>query len=644
MAVRRLVDLPDDIIFHVFAHLDTARDLGSLALSSRRLYHLVTNEAWSIFVRRRFPSLAVSGPATRGAWRELAESLTWQSRCWDKRALRFQAILPARAPQAPRVASHGDASMVVVDAHHDPATKQELVVWGRGPHLAGRHRKRRGKGVASAISWHKKNGEELGFAKNHGDVVSVKVIGLGDRRAVVCGRFNGHLSVLSAEPDTFGDAIATLRPASSQSPSGSSAFAGDSIMSLDVVETSHQRLLAATTHSELNIYDVSDGNNISSTAVLAHDAARGLNGSLSRRSGKLCNARWLGNGETLALAFIGGKASLQYLSLTPSGWTWHAAAKNERLVSEFGIKENAFISPRSVEPIRALSSAGGHGGLVLSGWRDGTIRLQDLRTPSPFDTVYQDNVDPRFTAETLMAYGTERFVAGADDSLTIQVFDLRWSKRPYHYSAALPCLDRAPFPKPYQPFMEPPASSPAKRRGRCDHVRGLPCTFHGLSRSLYCRPNAKFFAGSRRTVHSLGVWSLARGSDISPSFYVGSMTAVIEVALEETPRSWPGTGTAIGGAFTAVDPNFGFDDWRASAPAGSGYRTCQLGHSMMETGDGYMFKGNEQAIRLPPLTYYEGARDLEVPEPMERLGKHHRLDFGYQQVRDFMARDWLAYS
>ncbi|KAL1841868.1 hypothetical protein VTJ49DRAFT_6467 [Mycothermus thermophilus] len=619
----RLVDLPDDIIFHVFIHLDTARDLRSLALSCRRLCHLVANDAWSIFVRHRFPSLAVSGPATRGAWRELAQSLTWQSRCWDKRALRFHAILPARAPQAPRFPNHGDAIMAVVDVHYDPASKQEVVVWGRGTHLVGRHRKRGAKGLASTISWNKKDGDELGFTKNSGDVVCVKVVGLGGRRAVVCGRFNGHLSVLSAEPDTFGDDIATLRPASERSersPSRSTAFAGAGVKSLDVIETNNKRLLAATTHTELSIYDLSDDNITSTTPVLTHDVGKALKDSFSQHSGKLCNARWLGNGETLALAVIGCKPSLQYLSLTPSGWTQHAAVKNERLVNEFGIKEDAFISPRSLEPIHALSGAGGHGKLVLSGWRDGTIRLQDLRTPSLFDTVYQDNVDPRFTAETLMAYGTERFVAGADDSLMIQV---------------------APFPKPYQPFMEPPASPPSKRRGQCDFVRGLTCTFHELSRSLYCRPNAKFFfAGSMRAVRNLGVWSLARGSNISPNFYVGTSTAVIEVTLEETPRSWPEMGTD--GIFRTVDPNFGFDDWRASAPVGSGYRTWQLEHSMMETGDGYMFKGNEQAIRLPPLTYYEGAREFLEPEQMKRLGKHHRLDFGYQQVADFLAPDWLA--
>jgi hypothetical protein len=374
MTVHRLVDLPDDIIFHIFAHLDTARDVRSFALSCRRFCHFVANDGWSIFVRHRFPSLAVSGSVTRGGWRALAESLTWQSRCWDKRALRFHAILPGRASQGSRLPSHGETMMAVVDAHYDPATKEEIVVWGRGTNLVGRHRKRRGKGVPSAISWHAKDGDELGFTKNDGDLVSVKVVDLIVRRAVICGRFNGHLSVLSAEPDTFGDTIATLRPASARTPSRSSAFAGNGIMSLDVVETNNQRLLAAATHTELNIYDLSDDSNISSTPVLTYDIGEELKDSFSKRSGKLCNARWVGDGETLALAVIGCKPSLQYLSSTPSGWTQHAAAKNERLVSEFGINENAFISPRSLEPLHPLSGAGGHGKLVLSGWRDGTIR------------------------------------------------------------------------------------------------------------------------------------------------------------------------------------------------------------------------------------------------------------------------------
>jgi hypothetical protein len=232
-----------------------------------------------------------------------------------------------------------------------------------------------------------------------------------------------------------------------------------------------------------------------------------------------------------------------------------------------------------------------------------------------------------------MSYGTERFIAGGGGGLTIQVFDFRWTKDYYHTSA-LPCLDRSPFPRPHQPFLK---EIETKHRARCDHVRNLPCTWHGLSNSLYYRPNAKYFLSeSLRSFRTTTVWSLARASDITPNFYVGISGGVIEANLEQTPASYPapaeaGTTTTT---TTVVDPHFGFPDWRASAPHESSYKTKALVPALMETGDGYSFKGNDRSILLPGLVQYQGPREGETGK-QRALARHHRLDAGYHQEVDF---------
>lgn len=230
-----------------------------------------------------------------------------------------------------------------------------------------------------------------------------------------------------------------------------------------------------------------------------------------------------------------------------------------------------------------------------------------------------------------MAYGTERFLAGGGDGLTIKIFDFRWTKNYYH-TTGLPCLDRKPFPRPHQPFLKPPTDR-ARGRARCDHVRGRPCHWHDLSRRIYYRPNAKYFLSeSVRSFRTSSVWSLARPSDVSPNLYVGISGGVIEAALEPCPDAgrYPASAAAV------VDPHFGFADWRAAAPPGSGYRSKPLIPALMEIGDGYSFKGNDRSILLPSLLTYQGPRE-SLGNPGGALAKHHRLDNGYHHDVDFLS-------
>lgn len=154
----------------------------------------------------------------------------------------------------------------------------------------------------------------------------------------------------------------------------------------------------------------------------------------------------------------------------------------------------------------------------------------DIRTPSPHDALYRDAFLPNETSGSLLVYGTERFIAGGFHGRvpTLNFYDFRWPTKTYYDSTALPCGDRDPLP----PFGDGlhrklrPRWEPAGDPGRCDHAAGAACRFHGAARMDYYRPDA--------TVRVLkdcydNIFSLAKASDLSESFYCGVGGGVLEM-------------------------------------------------------------------------------------------------------------------
>ncbi|KAK4189394.1 hypothetical protein QBC35DRAFT_514129 [Podospora australis] len=614
-----LTALPDEILLLVIANFESARDLFSLSLTSKTLYRLVSEDGWRLFVKNRFPSLSVppptSGPHT---WNQLAESLTWQSRCWDRRALQFQALLPWRRQQHQRAHHRAESNLfhTVVDAHFDLTTQEELVVWGAGEDIVARYRQRNGDARLSNSSWHRVRGKELGFEAGHDDVKAIKVVQHQSGRAIVTGRHNGQLSLLSAEPSRFGEHITDFNLASQSLADGQQALEQNTVNSVDVLHKDTTSLIAAATKNTLSIFRLGEDDDPESDPSMTYDLREEV---FSSSSSRLSRAKWMGSDDLIALALGGSRDPLRYLILTPTGWTHQTAAKNLDIMSRFDLKADGNLCPNSIEPV--YRNGTGKTSLLLSAWRDGTCRLQDLRTSSPFDTVYQDNIDPWVDAEALMTYGGERFVAGGGDGLTIKIFDFRWTKGYYHTSG-LSCLDRVPFPAPSQAFLKPPTSDLVGQK-KCDHLTGQHCHWHKFSKDIYYRPNYKYFLTRSLSPHAqnASVWSFARGSDISPHFYVGISGGVIEANLEPCPNSYPPD-------HPTVDNNFGFQNWRARAADGSGYVSRVISPTLMEIGDGYAYKHNDRSIRLPRLWKCGGPQGWTGDQL--QASKHHRLDVNYQ--------------
>jgi hypothetical protein len=261
--------------------------------------------------------------------------------------------------------------MTVVDAQFDPAAQQELVVWGAGEDILARYRERQGRGKASRTSWHKLNGKDLGLTYGYDDVKAVKIVKHASGQAIVAGRHNGDLALLSADPDRFGERIATFGPVPDQSLTSQQLSESETINSLDVLDSSRGPLLAAAAKTTLRVYGLPEDDAAEISPLRTYDLKESI---LTSSSARLGGARWMGNGDSIALALVGCRDALRYLTLTPTGWSHHTAAKSERVSQEFRFKSDGAISPNSLEPVYLHSGAKRGTNLLLSSWKDGTIR------------------------------------------------------------------------------------------------------------------------------------------------------------------------------------------------------------------------------------------------------------------------------
>lgn len=627
--------LPDDLLYLVFSHFDAARDLHALTLTSKRLKSVVhaDGEGWRIFIRSRFPSVSLrSEPSSTYPWHQLANSLTWQSRAWDRRSLNFQALLPippSHNPDWRRRRNQVAPFHPVLDARFELVEGEEFVVWGAGENLIARRRRSKpGSSVPDTTVWHRIDGKEQGYAAGPDDITALSIVedidsGTGALGLVV-GRDNGHLHLLNASNDDFGRKLVDFSP---QHGAGTEMrWTQGTINCVDVLQS--QGLVAAGSKSGVFLYRMPE----TAATTVAPSFHLDLTDDVDV-SPSVGGLKWMGK-DTLALGLTGCNSPLRYATLTPTGLKELTAVKSPKLWSEFSLSfSKRRLGCSSLAPVDASSIlGGGASNLLLSAWRDGTVCLQDLRTPSAFDTAYCDNIDPWCEFEALLPFGTSHFVGGGAHGATVKVFDFRWPRQYYHTSG-LPCSPEKPFPNPNQAFLTTPRHS-EPIRARCDHIASIGCRWHELSRDLYYRPNGKFFFSKSlprapRSDASVGVWSLARASTLSPNFYIGISDGVVEANL--------GMLTDTGGSTVLeVDPTFGFAPVN-SKNVGAGTMSLGLDASLMEFGDGLLEVENDRNVRMPPMrgagSWRQSDQGLgDVPELPRR---RHRLDKKYQAARDF---------
>jgi hypothetical protein len=355
-------DIPTEIMLMIISNLECARDLCALTLTCKRIRRCVdSSQAWGSFVRSRFPLL--STPSIDGAmeWKDLAQSLTYQTRCWDRRSIRFTAMYPEG--QLSRI---GLPFQPVVAVEYDLSSREELVVWGAGEDIVARRRKRTSE-TSPHISWHRQDGAKHGFKPAYDDVKALTIVNLPyvEYPAILAGRASGDLSLLSAEAGkTFGRRIASFNPSHAKGHiDGTNEDSKPEQLTITSLDVGGEGLIAATNNVGVTIYRLPQDNTFNVAPIEIFDIP----------GHSIWNAKWMGGSELLALALRGPVQPLRYLKMTPTGWVVETAAKNPAIDMEYGPQEGAVFA-NSLLPISHYPGSKGKTPLLLSSWKDGKCR------------------------------------------------------------------------------------------------------------------------------------------------------------------------------------------------------------------------------------------------------------------------------
>ena len=416
-----------------------------------------------------------------------------------------------------------------MDAKALPEGK-ELLVWGAGEDVIARMTTttERNGGKWSVLS-----GKGSGFSPGVGDVTSVSVIDgrRGDEADIAVGRANGRVQLLSmTQEGEFGKEEQRLMPLDEkvfeQSIPGPRRTSPGQVAASWTEWDAKSKLLASCRSSIVNLYHLEDTEKKELAPVVSQNVAAEGD---EKHPNLIKGFKFLGQ-DTVACALGGSPNPLRWGKITPTGLFFYDVPKgrdcidqlNSELVETLTLEEGTVVVD-AIEPVGHPENSN----LLLSAWRDGTYRLFDIRTSSRQDAVYRDIFQPQQGSNSLLVYGTNRFVAGTSiGGPLLRIFDFRYP-RPYSYTQAMPCASNPPNPHRPRPYgVDHPWAQ------YCNNTRKtVSCKWHALSSMNDWRPDATIYVNKQGLD---GIVSLAKASDLSDRFYCGARGAVIENQLQLT--------------------------------------------------------------------------------------------------------------
>ncbi|RDW60071.1 hypothetical protein BP5796_11677 [Coleophoma crateriformis] len=273
----------------------------------------------------------------------------------------------------------------------------------------------------------------------------------------------------------------------------------------------HEGLLAACTERDVFIYDAQNGKGLVSPISHLRHAER-----VEVRSTRFLSAQRL---------VLGSRRTT-----TP----WKVFDITETKLSEassLSTRLRIRTSIHAIEPLGAVSTMGGSlpGNVFLSACHDGFCRLVDLRDTSGVVASYEDHIskDPYYSLALL---GEGRFAAGSSREAQVTFYDMRMGDKAYHYTDALPCSSRPPFPNPPQAQAVKTNSQfrCCSDNTRCSFTR---CHFHEQSRREIYDPNYRLYLGTKERWADSPIYSLCSPSVLSTHLYAGVYDNVIDVRI-----------------------------------------------------------------------------------------------------------------
>jgi hypothetical protein len=453
------------------------------------------------------------------------------------------------------------------------------VAWGAGEDVVVRWRELRHSSLHQE-DWRTVQGAATGFQSGTDDVTAISILNNAtENPALLVGRASGYIQLLSINPNYFGQCMAWFQPSPNQ-PANS--IEQTEIQQLDTRVS--QNTIAVITKSNLLFYpliDTQPSPNPDDLLVQPTESIDVRNMQNSEEFRVLRAVKYMGNGD-LALGMSSSAEPLRYLQRTPAGTVMINAAKMEasrRCIESYLYTDGRPQTLRSILPLKKASIVSGSGSVILSSYDDGTVRLQDIRTPSAIDTTYQDHFEVTTPVGPLASYGMERFIVGSARTAILQIFDFRWPKN-YYYTAALPCGKNplGPTPRPLT-WMSPPQYPEI---AKCSYMTGQLCRLHALARSSFYRPNCNLYLPIIHQADS-PVYSLAKSSDRSPVIYAGLAGELVKVSLRDQEQ----------------------DHWESSVMQRvgkknrCGYDYREYPTSIVETSDGIALSDPSHSQRVP---------------------------------------------
>lgn len=510
-----LADLPAELLNQIISH-SSATSIGHLSQTSRPLHEFVEREGWRSYVQTTFPSLRCPP-----CWRDAAHSLTTLTRNWQRRAFIAQYLEPAgdianastnqplkkwRRPGGQTMGFQPSVDSYETFPTNRWTDRREVVAWSAGAELVVRVRVRNSETeqayrIASPQERRDRYGTNgmrtkwwsyrpLSAAEGRDDITSIKIIKPNhtqghndvDAHKILVGTANGDLHLVQVPAEDMGPIkthfVTNGVPVRSIALSPSSTFMvanlSDTKLSLFNIDPSKLKVAPS---SEVNA--MPDG----------------------KKGCRIWSTRFL-DAKRLAIGLGPSVQPINIFEVRPDGIT----AQPIRKIG-LGGDADALMPGQasSIYPIEALldvNGGTGEGNLFMSGGYDGIIRLHDLRSPSSYETMYQDPTDDA-AIYSLLSRGRDRVVAGTSRHCLVKVFDLRVSgASQYDYAGFAGEGEEGPSKDDWNIFINPR---------------------HRYANTPWRGPNSWM----RRSAEG-SVYSLSSPSPTSPLIYAGVENAVVE--------------------------------------------------------------------------------------------------------------------
>ncbi|OQE02240.1 hypothetical protein PENSOL_c002G06598 [Penicillium solitum] len=420
-----LSELPSEIIYQIATHLPTANALAHLSQTCHRLHDIVTAENSRIFrafVRSRFPSIE-----TPPFWKDAAQALTSRSRALDRKAIIGRFVVPPEA--ATKIGSHEVIRQDNPTLGYRPAIdsyeiwngqrwadRKEVLAWGAANQLVMRIKQ---TGARSKEDWLVFN--DVDHISSYDDICSLHLLSSGDQYSndtdvehLIFGRVRGDIAHLVISPNE-----ATFEYQQKFITQGLRLDKTDLSSDTDSTLAAHfENGSIAFYHTETDKEEIEPF-----TWLIPESSSRN-------------NYSKLLSSSLVAVGTGNVENSLSISKITPYGVSAYRQIGIGSLDTDStNLKSKVNIG--TIEPLNKYNFASSPGGVFLTAWDDHTVRLHDLRSPSPSEVSYKDATDLN-PIYSLHAFGHERFLAGAGGEAVVKIFDLRMCNTYSYLDAQVP--------------------------------------------------------------------------------------------------------------------------------------------------------------------------------------------------------------